>query len=250
MKVAGFLVVAFGALVAAIAAMLPATLVDRRLDALTKGKLRLAEASGTVWRGRGIASDGAGTWRMPMAWTVAMSDVLRGVQSVTLQPVDGASTPAGVVTAGTDGLRARDLRLDLPAQALFMSLPMRPLPAFGGTVSVSAQEVAWTNGTPSGSVEARWPGARVAAAGTALDLGDVTLAVAPQGDRMAGRLANTGGDVRIDGTLSLAQGRALTLDATVAPAPGAPGHVVRALAALGTPDASGAVRIAWRGNLR
>jgi hypothetical protein len=147
------------------------------------------------------------------------------------------------------GVRVRDLRVEMPAQAMFGALPIKPLPAFGGTVSVVANDLAWDQKSKSGAFEAHWRGARVASGDNVADLGTVDLVAAPQDGRLAGRLTNSGGDVRIDGNVTFAAGAA-TVDATLTPNPGAPANIARALAAIGTPDANGSVRIGWRGNLR
>jgi len=249
MKIAAVVVLLIAVLVATVIAFLPASLVDGRIASATQGKVRLADSTGTVWDGSGVLADSAGTWRVPLAWTVSKADVLRGKHVVVLRPVDGAASPAGTVEAIDGGVRVRDFRIDLPAQALFASLPMRPLPAFGGTVAVAANDLSWTNTAKTGALEAHWRGARVATGDNVADLGTVDLAAAPQESRLAGRLTNTGGDVRVDGTVTVAGG-SVAIDATVAPNPGAPANIARALASVGTPDANGSVRIGWRGSVR
>ena len=62
-------------------------------------------------------------------------------------------------------------------------------------------------------------------------------------------MTNAGGDVRIDGTVTIARDSA-GIDATLAPQSSAAEPVARALAALGTPDGAGGVRVTWRGALR
>ena len=235
--------------IATVVALLPASLVDGRIASATQGKLRLADAAGTVWEGRGVLTDSAGTWRLPLGWTVSKADVLRGRHAVVLHPVDGASAPAGTVEIVGDGVHVRDLRVDLPAQALASALPMRPLPAFGGTIALSAGDLAWSDKAKAGALEAHWRGARVAAGDNVADLGTVDLAAAPKDSGIAARLTNTGGDVRVDGSVSVTGG-SVAIDATVTPTPGAPPGIARALASAGTPDANGTVRIGWRGNVR
>ena len=249
MKLAGFLVAALACLLAAATAFMPATLVDRRLDAATGGKLRITDAAGTVWAGRGAITDAGGTWRVPVAWSISKADVLRNVHAVALQPADGAATPRGTVQIVDDGARAHDLAVEAPAQALAAALPIRALAVLGGTIAVSAADFAWTAKEKSGRIDAQWRGARLVSGDARADLGTVTLSAAPQGAALGGRIANTGGDVRLDGTVVVDAG-GLSVEGTIAPAAGAPPAIARALAALGTPDAAGAVRIAWRGSLR
>jgi len=235
--------------VATIVSFLPASMVDGRIASATQGKVRLADATGTLWDGRGVLTDSAGTWRLPLGWTISKADVLRGTHAVVLHPVDGASSPAGTVEVVDNGVRVRDLRVEVPAQALMSALPMRPLPAFGGTVAIAANDLAWNDKAKAGTMEAHWRGARVATGDNVADLGTVDLAATSQDARIAGKLTNSGGEVRVDGTVNIAAGN-VAVDATVAPHPGAPANVARALAAAGTPDANGTVRIGWRGNVR
>ena len=60
--------VALVLLAAALAALAPATLIDARVAARTRDRVRLAEASGTVWSGEGTLADAAGRWRLPVSW--------------------------------------------------------------------------------------------------------------------------------------------------------------------------------------
>jgi len=249
MKIIAIVLLVIAVAIATAVAFLPASLVDGRIASATAGKVRLADAAGTVWDGRGVLTDAAGTWRLPLGWSISKADVLRGNRVVALHPVDGAASPSGSVEVVDGGLRLHDLRIDVPAQALFASLPMRPLPAFGGVVAVTASDLSWSGAAKAGTVQARWQGARVASADSVVDLGTVDLAAAPQESGVAGKLTNTGGDVRVDGTVSVA-GSNVAIDATVAPNPGAPANIARALAAVGTPDANGNVRIGWRGSVR
>ena len=249
MKTAAIVVLVLAVAIATVVAFLPASLLDGRIASATQGKVRLADAAGTVWEGRGVLTDAAGTWRMPLGWTISKAGVLRGVRAVVLQPVDGAASPAGTVEVVDKGIRLRDLRVEMPAQAFLGALPMRPLPTLGGTVALTARDLAWNATAKSGAMEARWSGARVASGENVADLGTVDFVAAPQGSQMAGKLTNSGGDVRVDGMVNVAGGN-VTVDGTVTPNPGAPASIARALASVGTPDANGNVRIGWRGSLR
>ena len=85
--------------------------------------------------------------------------------------------------------------------------------------------------------------------GGTLALGTVTVNLAPRGGKIVGRIENRGGDVRVDGDLAWS-GAGIAANATLTPLPSTPPAVARALAALGTPDAGGAVRVQWRAGQR
>jgi hypothetical protein len=248
-KAAGVIIVGLIAFVAALAAFLPATFVDRELDAQTGGRLRFADASGTIWNARGVLTAPASAWRLPIAFTIAKEDIARGVHRVVLQSVD-ASTAHGSIEVVGDGARVRDLAIEAPAAALSAAMPARGVATFGGTIAVTAGIFDWTASEQDGGINARWRGARLVVGDTIADLGTVEVSGSPRNGQLNGRIANTGGDVRIDGTVVASAAGAVTVDATVAPAASAPPNIARALAAIGSADANGAVRIAWRGTLR
>ena len=202
-----------------------------------------------MWNGRAQLTDAAGTWRIPAGWSISKRAVARGAHEIVLRPVAGAATPQGTVQVLEDGIALRDVTLELPAQSLLGAIPARGLPVLGGTVLVTSSAFTRTATGGSGALRAQWRGARLVVGDAAADLGTVDLAVTAQGNGLAGRLTNGGGDVRIDGNVALASST-VTVEATVTPAPGAPATLSRALAALGTPEAGGSVRIVWRGSLR
>ena len=57
-------------LLAAVALFAPATLLDARLNAATGGQLRLADATGSAWNGRGLVTNAQRTWSIPVGWKV------------------------------------------------------------------------------------------------------------------------------------------------------------------------------------
>ena len=236
-------------LMLAIAAFAPAALLDRRIATATGGKVRLVDAAGTVWNGRGALAGEAGTWRAPVAWTVAWTALAQGTLAIAFTPAAGATTPRGTLDAATTGVALHDVTIELPARALADALPGRAPVVLGGTVTVAAGDFAWDGQRGSGALNAHWRGARLVAAGTVASLGDVDAAFVPQDGSLRGRVTSRGGDVRIDGTVTLAATGG-SADVLATPQPGAPDLVARALAALGTPDGSGAVRIAWRSSAR
>ena len=186
-------VVLLVALAAAVVAFLPASLVDGRLAAMTAGRLRVADASGTVWNGRGALTDASGAWRMPLAWQVNPLDVLRGQREVTLLPPAGATAPKGVIGIRGDGVEVRDLALEVPARALAALFPPGVAPTLGGTITVTSPAMSLAQGQPSGTIDARWTGARIVAADAVADLGTVRLAMTPQATASPERSATKAG---------------------------------------------------------
>ena len=249
MRRIALVVVFLGALAVAGITFMPASLVDARVAAMTSGKLRLVGASGTLWHGQGALADAAGTWRTPLAWRIDPLDLARGLYRVTLLPPGSGAAPRGAIALRDGSIAASDVALDVPAAALASLFPARTAPTLGGTIAATSPALGFERGGPTGSLDARWMGARVVTGAAVADLGTVHLAVRPQGNGLAGTLTSDGGNVRLEGTLTYAA-PALGIDATLTPGPEAPEAVRRVLAMAGTADASGRVRLAWRGNVQ
>jgi general secretion pathway protein N len=241
----------------ALAASAPATLLDARLSALTQGRLRLAAATGTVWNGNAVLTNAAGEWSVPIGWHLAPAPLLRGSTNIVLTaPVSGLTPgptpgpkPRGNVQWQDENAAFENLALTIPAAAISGTLAARDTLALGGRITLDAPSLQWSGGHGTGSVTVRWQGARLAGNGGVVNLGNVALDLAPRGDQLAGRITNTGGDLRLDGeTFIGSQGAGI--DVALTPAPSTPRELTRVLAALGTPDVNGVVRVQWRGTVR
>lgn len=249
MRFAAVLLVVTLLVLAAAAAFAPASLADRSLASRSEGRLRIESTVGTIWNGSGTLTNAGNTWRVPFAWRIPPTSLLTSTHELVLTPAEGAATPAGTIGIGNGSATLRNVSVELPAQALVDGAAQRFPLTLGGVVAFTASSFEWNGEHGSGALKARWRDARMVVVGTVADLGVVDFTLAPEGNRLAGRIGNTGGDVRVDGTVSVT-GTVVSVDGTVAPNASAPPLVAQALAALGTPDSTGAVRVAWRGNVR
>ena len=94
MKVALAIAAALLLLAIAVAATAPATLVDARVSALSGGRLRIADAAGTLWNGSGdLVVLPRGT-RRAMAWHVDAWPLLVGELRGTLRTGGNEALPA------------------------------------------------------------------------------------------------------------------------------------------------------------
>jgi general secretion pathway protein N len=242
---ASFALAALVLLVAAFALLAPATLLDARIAAMTHDTVRLADASGTVWRGSGTLGDAQGRWRLPLAWRIGVWDALRGALRLELVP-DARTRARGVVRAGGDTLAFSTLHLEVPAEAVTSAWTRPPVPRFSGTIVADAPSFR-TDGTHvDGALDLRWDRAAVALAGVVVDLGTVEASARPGAGGMTVALRNRGGDVALTGEVR-ARGNDLALDATLKPAPTFAGPALVALRALGPAAADGSVHVTWHG---
>lgn len=232
-------------LVVAGIALAPAAWLDGPLAARTQGRVRLAEAQGFWWHGRGVLTSADGLARLPIVWRVAFAPLASAVLAVELGGDDEGRSPSGSLRVRRGLLEVRDLRMSVPAALVAALAPALQPFALGGELRVNAPSLVVRGDRATGTLDATWQRARAANAIAALDLGTVSMSAAPAGDGLAGTVRNTGGDVAIGGTVG---SRAGTIDAelTVAPTPSAPEGVRQALPLLGPPDGAGGVRLAWR----
>ena len=226
--------------VAALAAFAPASLVDARLASATGGTVRLAEAEGTLWQGRGVLGGPDGRWRAPVAWTLDVAPLLRGVASLAFGSAD-APDLRGSATAQRDRVVIESLDATLPGAMLAALDPAANLAA-GGEVKVRATTLPLGPVPGQGTIDADWSNARMRIGGLRVDLGTVTLRLAAQGESLGGPVSSQGGDVGVDGSVTLREGR---LDAQLRLTPGAAAspELRNALASLGAADAQGAVAL-------
>jgi len=232
-------------LLAAIAALAPAALLDWRLATVTQGRLRLADSEGTVWNGRGVLTDAPGTWSVSLAWHVQPLALFRGVLDVTLHSVRGASEPRGAIRLSQSEITLRNFALSLPAVALQSASGDSAIVTLFGEIAIEAEGLRWDGRSGDGVLHAQWPSARIAAAGVTALLGTLTMTLVPRAARLAGTIANTGGNVRIAGNVAFTA-ESIELDATITPLASTPLPIARTLVLLGPIDSSGAVRLRWR----
>jgi general secretion pathway protein N len=222
----------------------PASLVDSRLDAMSAGRLRLVNASGTLWKGAGEVRALPGSAGMPVSWHIDAWPLLWGELRGTLSGSDDTAPPASFMLSARE-ITVRNLVLGLPAGAL-----MR---AAGGNVGLRISELTQRGDRIDGQLVLRWDQATLQAAligprpSPRIALGDVRFDGTGQGTAIAGTLTNAGGDVEISGTASASANGTARVDALIRPRAGVDADranaIGSALAAIGRPDGSGAFRI-------
>lgn len=241
--------IGFGLFAVALAILAPAAIVDAVLAARTHDAWRIAETHGLWWNGRGVLAATEGQARVPFAWRVTLTDLMRGTLVTTLATPDGA--PFAIVETARSRVVVRDLDARIPA-ALAAVFASRVAPALrtltaGGTLELRSPHFEWSDGRVMGTVDAQWQDARIAVPGVSLDLGTITLALRPRagGPVLDGTLVNRGGDLALSGN-AVVNGSTISASLALAPRVTAPDLVRGVLALLGSPDASGTVHVAWQ----
>ena len=194
------LIWALCAFLAALLIMLPATLLDALLDVKSAGRLRIAEARGTVWSGSGRlelrARDGAAAVGLDLRWRWQPSPGSPARFALSIGPASGAATAKLALT--TAGLEVTNLAFDAPAAALALLVPaLHPL-RLAGELRVASPKLLVAGDTVTGTGTVGW-----ANAGSALTpvwpLGTFIADVVASGNQARVAVRTISGPLRVDG---------------------------------------------------
>ena len=239
-------------LAAAVAVEAPATLVDRQLDSLTGGRMRVADAAGTIWNGSGALILLPYAARVPVQWHIDTLPLLRSRLSGTLAS-DAAASSQATFDLGSDDFAVRRFAIAFPAEALLRATAApAAVTAAGGIVDLRADAFAMRRGLFEGGFIARWQGASLPGPRpeVRIALGDIRLEGLANGGEIKGALSNVAGDIEITGTLILAATGAARVEARLKPRAGLDAErssaITSALSMLGSADDSGGFRVAWQ----
>jgi hypothetical protein len=242
-------------IVAAALALAPASLLDARIAALSGGRARIANASGTLWNGSGELVL-QGSERRAIAWHLDPRSLFRGEVRGTFAN-DGDPNRGAQFVVGRDKLELDGFDLSMPMSAL---LRAAGAPAFlsnvGGDVGLRVDR--FNRGADMLDVQAamQWRGASLPAFGPypSVELGDVHAELAGSGPEVSGPIANSGGELEIEGTVTATASGTPRLDARIRPREGLDPNraqaIAAALATVGSPDPRGGYRLVWPRNGR
>lgn len=225
--------VAFAVIAVAIA---PASLASAALERISEGTVALAEAEGTLWRGRGTLT-ATRVARVPVAWSIEPWPLLRGELRIQMFPPAAiGNSPRAQIVAHRDSVSMRDVDVTLPAR-LVEGLAPSPGIRITGDVRVTTPSLDWTPAAFLGEARIDWQDAQFAiSADPAVRLGTVNAALAAAGDRLTGPITNNEGTFDVRGTLSIATNGAPSLSLVMTPRTGGDASQARTLTIAGGPD--------------
>lgn len=192
----------------ALAVTAPATLIDARLAQASAGRLRLAEASGTVWSGTGEieirdANRSSGVAKS-MAWRIRPAYLLRGKLQYEIT-LDRALRHFPV-TISLSRIEVADADINLPAAALGVGVPKLAPLGLTGDMLLHIARLTLERGSIQGSATLQWRGA--GSAFTRISpLGDYELRLQGDGAAVRASLRTLKGPLQLDGQGSWASGR-------------------------------------------
>lgn len=195
-------------------ARVPATLMDRALATASDGRIRIAAAAGSFWRGNGVlASLDARRQlqaRRPLAWRFDLS-----AGALTLR-FEEHGRPLGELRIAADGVVLAGLDLDAPA-ALVADAIAHPVARAGwsGNLRFASPAVhcGWDRRC-DGRLDVVWRDARVAILPDRR-LGDYRAAIELAAGDAVFDVATLDGDIRVAGQGAIARDGSITFAGTV-----------------------------------
>ena len=189
-----------GAFAAALIAFAPATLVDARLERASGGRLRLAEAQGSLWSGAGWieirdAHGRAGVAKR-LAWRVLPGSLLRA-RLVAEVELDQAARPFPV-TISLSRIEIADAGISVPAAVLGLGMPRIAPLRLTGDVLVDIPRLSVGRGRMDGDATLKWRAAGSALAPIA-PLGDYEVRFKAVGPAVHAALRTLEGPLQLDG---------------------------------------------------
>jgi len=189
----------------------PATLIDASLRRASEGRIRLAEAHGTVWSGKGQIEIRDARRRIGIArsiqWRLRPADLLRGkLQYEVSLAHSGKRFP---VTVSFSRIEVTNAELDLPAAVLGMVEAQLASLELAGDMLIRIARLSSVRGAVEGSGTLQWRGAGSALAPVS-PLGDYELRFKGDGAAVRASLRTLRGPLQLDGEGAWTGGRNLT----------------------------------------
>ena len=216
MKRWGLAAIGLGTYVVTLVAMAPGTLVDAGLQRASNGRLRLAQAQGTIWAGSGLLEirdvGDRNAIARDVSWRVLPESLLRG--HLVCEVVLDRAVRQIPVTISFSQVEVGDADINLPAAALALAEPrLKPL-RLSGEVLLHTTNLSVGRGGMRGNAVLQWRAASSAFSPVS-PLGSYELRLDGQGDVVRAVLSTLQGPLQLDGLGSWTNGRAPEFSATM-----------------------------------
>ncbi len=185
----------------------PATLIDVGLEQATAGKLRLAEARGTIWSGAGLLeirdSNRRGGVAKSIAWRVLPSYLLLG--RLRCEVALDQTTQRFPVTVSLQRIEISDADMTLPAASLGLGEPKLAPLGLTGDVLLHIARLSVGRNTIQGNATLQWKAAGSTYAPVS-PLGDYELRFDADGAAVRATLRTLQGPLQLEGQGSWTRG--------------------------------------------
>jgi len=192
----------------ALAATMPATLLDAGLDARTTGRLRLTAAQGTLWSGKGQiesqGGDGSAGFTRSVQWHLDPGQLM--LARLAWRVVYTTDQPPALVSASWSGIEIKQLDLELPIATAVQIWPVLRGYGLGGLVQMHVDMLAFSADASEGSATLQWHGASTGLAPVS-PLGSYELRLEGNGAGIGISLHTLQGPLRLEGKGSVGRTR-------------------------------------------
>lgn len=204
--------VAVAAYVLFLVVLAPATLLDAGLQRATEGKLRLAQAQGSLWSGSGVLEvrDRSGKRGVgkDLAWTWQPRALLHG-QLGWIVNLDHAARPFPIHVSA-HSIELSNVDFSLPASVLGVAVPRLAPLGLRGELAIHIAKLASMDGAVAVDALVTWIDAGSALSAVA-PLGTYVLRVDSSAGRLSAKLRTSSGPLQLDGSGSSRDGDPLEL---------------------------------------
>jgi len=204
-----------GAFAAALIVLAPATLIDARLERASGGRLRLAQAQGSLWSGAGWLeirdARGRAGVAQRLAWRVLPGSLLRARLEAELELGQGARPFP--LTLSLSRIEIAHAGIRLPAAALGLGMPSLAPLRLSGEMLLDVPRLSLERGRMQGGATLRWRGAGSELAPIA-PLGDYEVRFKAAGPAVHAALRTLEGPLELEGEGSWSSGEPLRFLAT------------------------------------
>ncbi|MBI4938652.1 MAG: type II secretion system protein N [Nitrosomonadales bacterium] len=220
----------------------PASLLDRYLQSVSRGRLVLANASGTIWSGSAtpalLRQEGYPLALPPLRWAISAWPLLGGsiearLQWGAMQPESGMRI---LVSPGTVELHRA--QLILPARIIEEVSPLLKPAQLRGQLRIQSEQISFSGRGVEGAATVEWQ-----QAGSALSsvdpLGNYRLALNGAGDRIEIGLTTASGKLLLEGQGSWSAARGLEFRGRAQSSPGNHEALAELLRNLGPEESAG-----------
>lgn len=208
-------------------------------------------ADGPIWSGHAtrVEIDGAPVALDNVAWDVSGWRLLTGELGSRIEAdIAGLDTRGYIAARGENHLRFADLTVRGPVSGLLQTLPF-PVAA-AGSLLAHVESGAVVDGVPRAVIgRAVWSDARLQAP-VAVGLGEIVATFEPDGDDQGVDVRARGGDVQIDGRITVQPDGQYDIEMALTPTARAGKQIRDTLTLLARPDEEGRYVIRQRGRLR
>lgn len=215
---------------------IPASVIDSNLAKATNDEWRVAQTSGTIWRGGGMLTRTPNTMIVPVHWRFEPSALLRGAARWRLEGKQETPSLNATLSISRSGITIEGLKFEVFASSLQSFLPKKIVQMVDGQIELNSPKLLLNDENQLGAIQGKWRNANIMLYDTPIALGNVDFSMNADAQGRSGTVRNQGGAVQLEGDFPAASKGRLK----ITPRDDASPEILQLLSTFAQPDASGA----------